>query len=57
MLLAQMLGWLSSWRLPLAVAGCVYLLWLSWQIARSGQPEAREQAGRWASSARRCSSG
>ncbi|ATP28493.1 LysE family translocator [Chromobacterium violaceum] len=44
MLLAQMLGWLSSWRLPLAVAGCVYLLWLSWQIARSGQPEAREQA-------------
>ncbi|MBX9348517.1 LysE family translocator [Chromobacterium vaccinii] len=44
MLLAQMLGWLSAWRLPLAVAGCVYLLWLSWQIARSGQPEAREQA-------------
>ncbi|MGC0154309.1 LysE family translocator [Chromobacterium vaccinii] len=44
MLLAQMLGWLSSWRPPLAVAGCVYLLWLSWQIARAGRPEAREQA-------------
>ncbi|OHX14666.1 LysE family translocator [Chromobacterium sphagni] len=44
MLLAQMLGWLQSWRLPLAVAGCVYLLWLSWKIAGSGQPEARQQA-------------
>ena len=44
MLLAQALGWLASWRLPLAVAGCVYLLWLSWKIARAGRPEAREQA-------------
>ncbi|WP_047243600.1 LysE family translocator [Chromobacterium subtsugae] len=44
MLLAQALGWLASWRLPLAAAGCVYLLWLSWKIARAGRPEAREQA-------------
>ena len=39
-----MLGWLQSARLPLALAGCVYLLWLSWRIAGSGKPEAREEA-------------
>ncbi|MBM2886434.1 LysE family translocator [Chromobacterium phragmitis] len=44
MLLAQMLGWLETWRLPLAVAGSVYLLWLSWTLAMAGLPEGRAQA-------------
>ncbi|UTH74181.1 LysE family translocator [Chromobacterium sp. IIBBL 290-4] len=44
LLLAQAMGWLASWRLGLAAVGCGYLLWLSWKIARAGQPEGREQA-------------
>lgn len=38
-LLAWALQWLQAARLPLAVAGCIYLLWLSWKIARSGSPQ------------------
>ncbi|SMF24718.1 LysE family translocator [Pseudogulbenkiania subflava] len=43
-LLAMVLGWVESARLPLALAGCLYLLWLSWKIARAGHPEARAKA-------------
>jgi len=38
-LLAWALQWLQAARLPLAVAGCIYLLWLSWKIARSSSPQ------------------
>ena len=37
-LLAYVLAGLGPVRLWLAVVGCLYLLWLSWQIARAGQP-------------------
>ncbi|BES85803.1 membrane protein [Pectobacterium araliae] len=37
--LELLLSWLSMIRLPLTVLGCVYLLWLSWKIARSSAPE------------------
>ncbi len=43
-LLVFILAGMDSVRLPLAVAGCVYLLWLSWQILRAGSPEARDSA-------------
>jgi threonine/homoserine/homoserine lactone efflux protein len=36
--LAFILNWLTAIRVPLALAGCVYLLWLSWQIWRAGEP-------------------
>jgi len=41
-LLAWVLQWVQAARLPLAVAGCLYLLWLSWKIARSAAPEGGE---------------
>lgn len=41
-LLAWVLQWVQVARLPLAVAGCLYLLWLSWKIARSAAPEGGE---------------
>ncbi len=43
-LLALVLESLARIRLPLAMAGCTYLLWLSWQIARSGTPDERRVA-------------
>lgn len=30
-------------RLPIAVVGCLYLLWLAWQIFRASAPESGEQ--------------
>ncbi|EEG07439.1 LysE family translocator [Pseudogulbenkiania ferrooxidans] len=43
-LLAYVLNGLGSLRLPLGVAGCLYLLWLSWCILRAGRPEADSEA-------------
>ncbi|WP_024301836.1 LysE family translocator [Pseudogulbenkiania sp. MAI-1] len=43
-LLAYVLNGLSALRLPLGVAGCLYLLWLSWGILRAGRPEADSEA-------------
>ncbi|TDQ38488.1 LysE family translocator [Thiopseudomonas denitrificans] len=31
-------------RLPIAVAGCLYLLWLAWHIYRASAPETGEQS-------------
>ncbi|UGA38615.1 LysE family translocator [Chromobacterium haemolyticum] len=39
-LLSLLLDGIQAARLPLALMGCAYLLWLSWKIARAGQPEA-----------------
>ena len=50
-LLAWALHWLNVVRLPLAVAGCLYLLFLSWKIARAAAPQAGEEErpmGFWA---------
>ncbi|MBS7326493.1 MAG: LysE family translocator [Thiopseudomonas sp.] len=33
----------SMIRLPIAVVGCLYLLWLAWQILRAAAPESGEQ--------------
>jgi threonine/homoserine/homoserine lactone efflux protein len=38
-LLTSMLALLNTIRLPLAMAGCLYLLWLSWKIARAARPD------------------
>lgn len=35
---------ISIIRLPLAVIGCLYLLWLSWQIWLASSPEGKAQA-------------
>lgn len=35
---------ISVIRLPIAVIGCLYLLWLSWQIFRANAPEASEES-------------
>lgn len=43
-LLEVLLQWMSAIRLPLTLVGCVYLLWLSWKIYRSGAPEMRQKA-------------
>jgi threonine/homoserine/homoserine lactone efflux protein len=37
-------GWFGAIRGFLALAGCLYLLWLSWHIFRSGRPEGRQSA-------------
>ena len=46
LIVGLMLGWvmamLAGWRLWLTLAGCSYLLWLSWQVWRAGAPEARK---------------
>ncbi|WP_374553952.1 LysE family translocator [Aquitalea pelogenes] len=50
-LLAWALQWVQAARLPLAVAGCIYLLYLSWKIARSAAPQGGETGrpmGFWA---------
>ncbi len=36
--LAWMMQWLSAFRWPLVIAGCLYLLWLAWRQAHAGQP-------------------
>jgi threonine/homoserine/homoserine lactone efflux protein len=43
-LLAFALALLGVVRLPLALAGCLYLLWLSWQIARAARPDGATEA-------------
>jgi threonine/homoserine/homoserine lactone efflux protein len=43
-LFAWVLQLLSVLRLPLALAGCGYLLWLSWKIVRSAQPDQVSEA-------------
>lgn len=35
---------ISVIRLPIAVLGCLYLLWLSWQIFRASAPQASEES-------------
>lgn len=40
--LEELLHWMGAIRLPLTLAGCAYLLWLSWKIFRSSAPELRE---------------
>ena len=42
-LLAWVLQWVQVARLPLAVAGCLYLLWLSWKIAGAASPQAGQE--------------
>jgi len=42
-LLAWVLQWVQAARLPLAVAGCLYLLWLSWKIAGAASPQAGQE--------------
>lgn len=44
MALDLLLGWMGAIRLPLTVAGCAYLLWLSWKLFRAGAPELRDKA-------------
>lgn len=41
-LMAWILVWLEAVRLPLAILGCAYLLWLSWRLLKSGSPEQKE---------------
>lgn len=41
MALEVLLHWISAIRLPLTLAGCTYLLWLSWKIFRAAAPETR----------------
>ena len=41
MALEVLLHWMAAIRLPLTLAGCNYLMWLSWKIFRAGAPEAR----------------
>lgn len=38
LLFVGLTGWLQSLRLPLAVAGCLYLLWLARALWRAGAP-------------------
>lgn len=38
------LALLAQIRLPLALAGCLYLLWLSWQIAQAARPDSARVA-------------
>ena len=44
LLLALALSWAGVIRLPLAVIGCAYLLWLSWKLFQAASPDAKEQA-------------
>lgn len=44
LMLDVLLQWMSAVRLPLALLGCTYLLWLSWKIFRSGAPEMQGKA-------------
>ncbi|MEZ3500793.1 LysE family translocator [Pantoea sp. KPR_PJ] len=42
--LEWLLSWMSTVRLPLTLAGCTYLLWLSWKLWRAGAPARRDKA-------------
>ncbi|MFF7708898.1 LysE family transporter [Pseudomonas sp. NPDC007930] len=42
LLMASAAGVLAPVRLPLAVAGCLYLLWMALKLARAGSPGQRE---------------
>ncbi|WP_174874957.1 LysE family translocator [Vogesella oryzae] len=48
LLVSLLLGWvlalLEHGRLWLALAGCGYLFWLSWQVWRAGAPQSRQSA-------------
>lgn len=35
----QLFDWMAVIRLPIALAGCIYLFWLAWHIYRAGAPE------------------
>ncbi|AWH88450.1 LysE family translocator [Limnobaculum parvum] len=41
---SMILNNMSSIRLPLAMLGCTYLLWLSWKIWLAGSPEGKTHA-------------
>ncbi|MCL9651668.1 LysE family translocator [Pantoea agglomerans] len=41
--LEVLLHWMAAIRLPLTLAGCAYLLWLSWKIVRASAPEVRSK--------------
>ncbi|WP_323169705.1 LysE family translocator [Pantoea agglomerans] len=41
--LEVLLHWMAAIRLPLTLAGCAYLLWLSWKIFRAAAPELRSK--------------
>ncbi|UJQ24200.1 LysE family translocator [Pantoea agglomerans] len=41
--LEVLLHWMAAIRLPLTLAGCAYLLWLSWKIFRAAAPEVRSK--------------
>ncbi|MEN4736515.1 LysE family translocator [Pantoea agglomerans] len=41
--LEVLLHWMAAIRLPLTLAGCAYLLWLSWKIFRASVPEVRSK--------------
>ena len=41
--LEVLLHWMATIRLPLTLAGCAYLLWLSWKIFRAAAPEVRSK--------------
>ncbi|MEN4555825.1 LysE family translocator [Pantoea agglomerans] len=41
--LEVLLHWMAAIRLPLTLAGCAYLLWLSWKIFRESAPEVRSK--------------
>jgi len=43
MALEVLLHWMAAIRLPLTLAGCAYLLWLSWKIFRAAAPEVRSK--------------
>jgi threonine/homoserine/homoserine lactone efflux protein len=57
--LGQVAGLISSVQLYLALAGCSYLLWLSWGMARAGAAGQGRMArpARWAFLAACCSTG
>lgn len=42
--LEVLLHWMSSIRLPLTLAGCSYLLWLSWKLWHAGAPQENAEA-------------
>ncbi len=41
--LEVLLHWMAAIRLPLTLASCAYLLWLSWKIFRAAAPEVRSK--------------
>ncbi|NLY16776.1 MAG: LysE family translocator [Gammaproteobacteria bacterium] len=43
LMFGQLFELVSIIRLPIAVVGCLYLLWLAWQLFRAAAPESGEQ--------------